>query len=56
MGVPLVTVRVSTLLVFIDFLIEVLPDTPRARLITANAVLESLMNKPAVSESVTVSR
>jgi hypothetical protein len=55
-GVPFVTVRVSTLLVFIDFLIEVLPDTPRARLITANAVLESLMNKPAVSESVTVSR
>jgi hypothetical protein len=44
------------LLVFIDFLIEVLPDTPSARLITANAVLESLMNKPAVSESVTVSR
>ena len=50
------TVKVSTLLVLIVFFIDVFPETPSAKLITAKAVLESVMNSPAISESVTVNR
>jgi hypothetical protein len=54
-GVPFVTVNVSSLVELIVFPTELLPVIPNAKLIVAYAVLESVINRPAVSESVTVS-
>jgi hypothetical protein len=58
-GVPKVIVKVSLRLTLIFFAM-VVPAieavTLRAGLMTANAVEESVMNNPAVSESVTVRR
>jgi hypothetical protein len=54
--VPSVIVKVSLFERLMAFGIADIPETRSAGLITANAVLESVMNSPAVSESVTVKR